>query len=386
MNARPLLSHLAQVDEQGRRQALLNTLLRIVWIVGVLSLALPVAFPELKIPLLINSTGFIVAPIVLWLIGKRISINTSSLIFIIVAMSLVAVSRGQLPRDAAIVLSSAFVIIVAGTGLLLGRGGIRLAVGASVLSTWADTLLRLTSVGFNDSLLVLSTCIYTILFVVCGLFMEIFSRTIETALDDMRSKERILAQRNADLEHEVTVRGHVEAQLLHLTGGLQMVLDATNELLACATQDELWRHAVEMARERLGVDRCAIFLLAEDGLTMQGTFGTDMNGCTTDEHALSFNISDSDWASELKEWKTNNTRNYWAIQHDSSTTEWRDGEHRIVGRGWITWTPLRARDGRRMGVFFNDAQRTGAAPNSSLQDTIAIYCAQISIIAEAKKN
>ena len=46
-----------------------------------------------------------------------------------------------------------------------------------------------------------------------------------------------------------------------LSHNLRVVVEAVDELITCADLDHFFRRAVELAREKLGVERCAIFLL-----------------------------------------------------------------------------------------------------------------------------
>ncbi|PKF61940.1 hypothetical protein CW745_08105 [Psychromonas sp. psych-6C06] len=64
---------------------------------------------------------------------------------------------------------------------------------------------------------------------------------------------------------------------------LKLLHDSAILLSHQETELEICRVAVEIAREKLQLDRVAIFLSYDDGKTMCGTFGTSINGKLTDE-------------------------------------------------------------------------------------------------------
>ena len=82
-----------------------------------------------------------------------------------------------------------------------------------------------------------------------------------------------------------------------LTRTLRTVLAVTEELISCPDVDSTLRQAVEFARDRIGLERCAIFL-ERDG-QIRGTYGTDRHGNTVAEHDLVMNI-DTGWHDYLE--------------------------------------------------------------------------------------
>jgi predicted ATP-grasp superfamily ATP-dependent carboligase len=71
-------------------------------------------------------------------------------------------------------------------------------------------------------------------------------------------------------------------------------------LVEAESVDDLCRQAVELARERLGLERCSIFLV--DGEDLRGTRGTDLDRRTTDEHHMVLSERPADqWALKLAE-------------------------------------------------------------------------------------
>lgn len=72
-----------------------------------------------------------------------------------------------------------------------------------------------------------------------------------------------------------------------------MALAACDELLEHRDWDTLLRRSVELLRERIGLERAAIFLLDPSGKRLFGTWGTDAEGRTTDERGIAFDVGTS---------------------------------------------------------------------------------------------
>ncbi len=68
------------------------------------------------------------------------------------------------------------------------------------------------------------------------------------------------------------------------------VLQLSADVAGCATEDEICRVVVEGIREKMHVDRCGLFLGDPEDPVFHGTYGTDLNGHTTDEHDHAWNI------------------------------------------------------------------------------------------------
>ncbi len=62
------------------------------------------------------------------------------------------------------------------------------------------------------------------------------------------------------------------------------VLRISAQVAGCDSEDAICRIVVEGVREWMDVDRCGLFLAQPNELTFRGTYGTDMNGRTADEH------------------------------------------------------------------------------------------------------
>lgn len=157
------------------------------------------------------------------------------------------------------------------------------------------------------------------------------------------------------------------------------VVAAADELMLCPDLDTLFRRAVELAREKLALERCSIFV-EEDGWA-RGTYGTDFRGETTDERAFRKPV-DEHYGGQVPPPPPEGPS--WFVI-EGPWREWTEGTHREVGEGWTVLTPIRFSD-RPIGVLFNDAAITGAPLNESLQDVVAVYCSMLGNIIERMRS
>ena len=148
-------------------------------------------------------------------------------------------------------------------------------------------------------------------------------------------------------------------------------LDAVKELMLCADTDTLHRAAVELARERLGLERCALFVV-EEGV-IRGAYGTDMEGRTTDERTLWY-ARDEGWERVLEDHPEGGPE--WDLQRETLLTSWDAGSVAKVGHGWVARNVLSAGSGP-IAVFFNDAAISGTAPDPVQQWVVSVYCSTL---------
>ena len=180
---------------------------------------------------------------------------------------------------------------------------------------------------------------------------------------------------------DITRRKRAEQRQAAMAEGLHAVVAAADELIACADLDTVFRRVVELARERLGVERCAIYL--QEGSELHGTYGTDRHGQTTPQHSHRFSTEDPDWQERLR--LMHPERRRW-IAIDGEHTEW-DGEKMVrFGQGWVALTPIRSHLGwKRIGVLFNDAAVSGTALDETKQELLTVFCSILANIVERKR-
>lgn len=164
-----------------------------------------------------------------------------------------------------------------------------------------------------------------------------------------------------------------------LTDGLRRVLQIADELIACPTEDALYLRAVELARERLGLERCGIVI--RRGEFIEGTYGTDLAGQTTVEHDLRFPIDDV-WRERLRVRTPGEAR--WTIVEEPYRV-WIDGKAEPRGVGWVGITPIQSSSQGPIGVFSNDTAISGAAADCIRQEVLAVYCSLLGNMIARKR-
>ncbi len=179
---------------------------------------------------------------------------------------------------------------------------------------------------------------------------------------------------------DVSRRIHTEEKQRQIGRGLRAVVEAAEELIHCRYLEDVYRRGVELAREKLGVERCAIFVIRGD--RMHGTYGTDRYGQTTREHGH-VEIMDEHWRQSLRLPKAQVAQR-WHTTFEQFV-EWNGREKITVGEGWVAMTPLVGSSEEPVGVFTNDTAVTGAPLNPIQQTIIADYCAHLAGIIEQKR-
>ena len=179
---------------------------------------------------------------------------------------------------------------------------------------------------------------------------------------------------------DITVQKHAQEQQQTLIHGLREVLASAADLMACPDLDSTYRSTVEFARERLGIERCALFLVDEDGL-VSGTYGTNMRGETTEEYRNGFQMWEV--SKVPPEWQVTLHDPHWN-SFDDIYYSWEDGQAVKVGQGWICLSPVQSTTGL-IGIMNNDAAISGAPLDESKQEVLSVYCSLIGKIIEHKR-
>ena len=177
---------------------------------------------------------------------------------------------------------------------------------------------------------------------------------------------------------DITDRKISEKNQLDMTSHLRAVVAATDELINCSNLEVVYRWAVEFARNKLGLERCAIFL--EEGGYVQGIYGTDKNGNTTDEHTNRF-LKNESWKQRFRMLHPQDPS--WVVVKEPQL-EW-DGDKTVqIGEGWIVITPIQSTQ-RPIGVLVNDTAISGCVLDPMKQDTLAVFCSLLGNIIERKR-
>ncbi len=172
-------------------------------------------------------------------------------------------------------------------------------------------------------------------------------------------------------------RKRAEERDRHISRGLRTVIETAQELINCGDLETLYRRSVELAREKLGLERCGLFLLDEREEFIRGTFGTDDQGRTTDEHAARYLITQHPEVLSIVD-------RLW-ISYEGAFNYWQDDrEHLLAGQGWNAATPIRSHH-RTIGVLYNDTGISHAPLDETQQDIVAVYCSLLGSLIELKR-
>ncbi len=163
-----------------------------------------------------------------------------------------------------------------------------------------------------------------------------------------------------------------------LSGRFLAVISATDELLACPNVDTLCRRAVELSRERLGLERVGLFLLQDD--EARGTYGTDMAGNTTHEPDHHFNATR--YLEAISAPTPGQPKWHLFLNHKLWVRD-QDGARQLPERGWVVATPVQT-EKRIVGLMFNDAAISHGAPDPARQDALEVFCSMLGNIIERK--
>ncbi len=166
--------------------------------------------------------------------------------------------------------------------------------------------------------------------------------------------------------------GHNPGSPITISGGTGPadILSAADELVTYRDLDVVLRRAVELGRDRIGLERTTLFLYDETGERLCGTWGTGLKGETTDEHHLYFNAGFHHREATAQA-IAGVAR--WMVFSDAPLIVDVDGEPRVAGHGWNVITPILGRRGP-LGLYCNDSARTGSPVSEALQMQTAIFC------------
>jgi AraC-like DNA-binding protein len=153
---------------------------------------------------------------------------------------------------------------------------------------------------------------------------------------------------------------------------LAPVLTAADELAGYLDTDQMLRRAVELARERIGLERVGLYVRDPRAPRplLRGTWGTGIRRETVDEHNLAHEY-DPRSAEQLCNLQLQGA--LW--QHHESMLQCPQGVDGStdLGLGWLVKTPLIA--GRQLvGVMYNDTALSGTLLDELQQVRNAVLC------------
>ena len=181
---------------------------------------------------------------------------------------------------------------------------------------------------------------------------------------------------------DVSARVHDERERARLLDGLRAVVEIADELIAAPTEETLLQRAVELARARLGLGRCSIYLAdaSGDGV-MRGTWGTNENGEAIRENELRHDTkTDLDPDDDLP-----GIGERWIVRHHQKRFVWRDGKRvELPGTGWIARTLIATRS-EVIGLFFHDGVPGDDPHDAVAQELVAVYCSLLGALLESAR-
>jgi AraC-like DNA-binding protein len=163
--------------------------------------------------------------------------------------------------------------------------------------------------------------------------------------------------------------------------GIAKVLSISDELGVYTDIDDLLRHAVALARDRLKLERVAIFLRDAKNGRMRGTFGTGTSGETTDERWHAHPVTNAQ-CEALRQLVPQGR--LWNYYDDVELQVVQPRRKLIVGRGWNTTTPLLAA-GQVVGVMYADAAYSSSEFDAERQAHAAMLCGSLAHLVLARQ-
>lgn len=147
------------------------------------------------------------------------------------------------------------------------------------------------------------------------------------------------------------------------------VLSAADELMTYRDLEKILRRGVELARDRIGLERVAIFLYDEKLEHLCGSWGTDASGKTADERHVFFQVGVRHREATAQALAGVSR---WMMFSEAQLSEQVDGETRVFARGWNVITPILGRGGA-VGMLSNDCAISGSPMKEEQQMQVAIF-------------
>jgi AraC-like DNA-binding protein len=159
---------------------------------------------------------------------------------------------------------------------------------------------------------------------------------------------------------------------------LSALVCAFDELLLLDDVDAMFKRATELALECIGLERVGLYLLDAPRSLMLGTWGTDLQGKLVDEHHVMYEPGEVD----REVFRRAATRGIpFTVVENWPILVQLPAETKVVGRGWVAFTPIRTAR-TDIGMMFNDTALSGDAPDQAKQARAAILCSLLGTLFE----
>lgn len=160
------------------------------------------------------------------------------------------------------------------------------------------------------------------------------------------------------------------------------LLRALEDMAKIDDFDALLRRAVEIVRFEIGLERAGIFLLDERTNEMLGTWGTGPDGEIKSEAHVMYRLGPSDRdvfaRAEARIARYTVFENCPLVVH-------LDSETRVVGRGWVSCTPVRSTR-ETLGMLFVDGGPRGASFDEAKQAQVVVLCTVLGAVLELARG
>lgn len=165
------------------------------------------------------------------------------------------------------------------------------------------------------------------------------------------------------------------------TSGVISVLSAADELAAYPDLDTVLRRAVEVLRDRIGLERVGIYLEDAAGQTMHGSFGTGLSGETADERHLQYPRGRYEEEAHARVLADSGR---WVVIDEAPHVAHIQETSVVLGYGWLAMTPIRSHRGP-VGILHNDCAFSGGPLDEAKQMRAAVFCSLLGNLVEARR-
>ncbi len=165
-------------------------------------------------------------------------------------------------------------------------------------------------------------------------------------------------------------------------GGVLSALAAAEELTHCPSLDALLRRAVELLRDRIGLERVALYLNDEPRGMLRGSWSTNEHGELVDERHVVRPFGELEREAHRR---VEAGVGRWLQLRDAELGSHAGVGRAPLGRGWQILTPLRSLRAP-VGVLQNDAAFSKAAPDPAKQVRAAVFASLIGNLIEGMRE
>lgn len=164
-----------------------------------------------------------------------------------------------------------------------------------------------------------------------------------------------------------------------ISHGLHAILSSIDELMALPLDQAFYRRAVCLAREKLGLERTALYFLEPDD-RVRGTVGMDFDGQLVDESASALPLAAHPIHALLHK---AHPHARW-IEGEVPLYAWTGQKYQPSQRGSAAVTYL-SKTGDRQGFFYNDDGLTGRGLDPIRQELLVVYASLLGTLLERKR-